>query len=219
MNFDVVQKHPIATVGVVAAGCILLFLLVSSGGGGSAATTSSSAGVDPNAALQAATSLQAAEIKSADDQATAQLAYKGNQDQLTAAENIAQLTTNAGLLATYNNNDTAYKVAGISAGVQNHQIDATTTQQLAQYQQVSDVAAISAGVNLASIGANRDVSIAQTTALADAQKYTAELGAQTEQLLSTNFANINASNQKAATAQSAIKTGGGILSSLLGAFF
>lgn len=206
---DTIREHPAMAAGAVALGLVVLYLMLSSGS--SSAATSTGTTTDPG--------VQAAEIQAASNMATAQLSYQANKDQLDSASNIAALTTQADLLAHYSDNDTALKVAGIQAGVaglgyqvQAKQIDADTTQQLAQYKQLTDVAAISAGVNLASIAANRDTSIAQTSAMADAQKYTALLGAQTSQALSRDMANTNASNQKAATAQKGLGLLGNIIS-------
>lgn len=190
MNFDTIKKHPAAAVGVLALGLLILYLLVGSGGGASAATSTG-----PSEGLQVA------ELNAATGLAQSQLAAQSNDKQIEAATNIASLSANAALLGKYSDNDTARAIAGLDATTKNRgidasvalgtkQIDATTAQTLAQFKQAVDIAAITSAVNVEGIRANRDTGIASITALSDANKYTAQLGAQTSQLISNNQASV-----------------------------
>ncbi len=98
--------------------------------------------------------------------------------------------------------------------------------QLASYSHDTDIAAIGAGVNMAQIGANRDISLAQTGAMVaiqqyagDVQKFLAQTSADSQFNLAETAAHVRSSELKAQTAQQGIKTGGGIVSSLLGFLF
>lgn len=226
MITDTIKAHPIATVGVVGVALLVLFMIMSGGSSGGSSSASSNGGLDPNAALQAATSLQTAELKSGTDLAVAQLGYKSHLDDINANQNLYTLSSNADLLGKYSDNDTTLKVAGINAGVDTKKIDAMTAIQIASFGHDSDIASINAGVDLAGIIANRDININNTNALLDISRSNnattlgvAGINSDTTLGLANTNANINASNRKAETAQAGIKSAGGILSSVLGFLF
>lgn len=222
---ETVKEHPIATIAAVAVGLLIIFALV----GNSSAPAVQAGGTDP--------SVQAAQIQSATALAMAQIGAQSEDKKNETAARIAQLTTESALLGRYadnstavalqhddndamlrrsfDDNSTALKIAGYNRDTALYSISAQQAVEQSKIQQLTDVAAISAGVNLASISANRDTTLAQTHALADANKYVAQLSADTTRLISNNSASV-------AKNQSSNNLFGGLIStvgSLLGGLF
>lgn len=188
---ETIQKHPVASVAVVAVAFLVLYLAL--GSGGSSANAAVASGPSD--------SLQSAEIQAATGLQIAQLGAQSEDNKTNAAAALGELSINAQLLGKYSDNTTAVTINNTNADVTKYGIAANTDLQktsisaqeavaLGQQRQVTDVAAITSAVNLAGIQANRDTSINSTNALADANRYAAQLNAQTSQLISNNSASV-----------------------------
>lgn len=192
---DTAKAHPAASIGILALGLLILYLLVGSSGSAAAPAQVETGATDTSlqvAALQAGTAFQ-----------TAQLQAQSQDKQIDAALQIANLQTQAGLLGKYNDNATAFDIGKLQAQVASQQIsadqvvsskqiDANTSQTLAQLKQTTDIAAITSAVNLASIDAGRSTSLAGINAQADTARLISNNSASVAKTQSNNslFGNI-----------------------------
>lgn len=171
---ETIKQHPVASVAVLAVGFLVLYMAM---GSGSAPAAAASTGPSDT--------LQAAELNSATQLQMAQIGAQSTDNQTAANATLGALALNAGLLGKYSDNDTAFKIADLNAGVAKDNITAQQAVALGQQKQVTDIAAITSAVNVAGIQANASTSLASIQAQAD-----------TARLISNNSASVakNSSN-------------------------
>ncbi len=217
-----VKKHPFLIGGAIIGGAVVLYLIYKaqrSGGAVAVQQQPQAAGVDPTASLAASVQLQEAAYQ-----------LQGQTNQIQGTLDLAGLQAKSALAlqseqdaSTLANNELAAQVATFQIGSQTdlakYQTAATENVQLQGLTTQVQLATIETGLQEAIANTNAAVAVSSIQSSADVQKTLATLQAQTMQHEADVTSNVQLAQIGAQKQASTISGIGGIVGSVLGAFF